>query len=207
MKKLTTLLIVLILALFVGCSKMPEVIVNRGEEFTPPPVVVDENTDDDFEIEPDDFATLGNRLAENERVNGIYIGMSKEELFQIVGNADKSDEVPNHSDTDERYRFTYNYGKTESYFEFISDNEDMSDSKLIYAGFGKTYTEKTSRGIGIGSTKDEIIEAYQDEYNISKSGKKQNDNEILVMGDELAGIHFYIDINTNTVSSFILKAE
>ena len=206
MKKLITLLTVLILltVLFGGCASVPEVIVQQGEEFTPPPEAAPEDTDDLF-LDPDDYVALGNQLAESENVNGVYLGMGREELFQIVGNADNPDEVANHSDTDTRYRVTYNHEKIESYFEFMSDSEDMNGAKLIYAGFGKTYTGRTSRGIGIGSTKDEVIEAYQNEYNILQSGKKQN-NEILIMGDELAGIHFYLDTNTNTVSSFILKS-
>ena len=216
MKKLISALIVsisFITLIFAGCSKMPEVIVIQGEKFTPPPSIapiVTEEVVRDAEY----FENIGFDLIENEKVGGIYIGMSREDSFQILGKPDNAGATPEQWGVDGRYHIIYSYGSTNSDFEFSSDKED-SGFMLIIANFGSKFPGKTMRDIGIGSTRDEVIAAYADEYNElqsiennakdkQKDKKKQRGTDILIMGDLSGGLCFFIDPGTNQVVSFLL---
>lgn len=213
MKKLTTKLIALVLLIIFicgGCAKMPEITVTQGEQFTPIPSV-QQGVQNEVIKDAEYFEKAGVELRENEKVDGIYMGMSKEDLFQILGDPDNAGAPPEQWGGEEgRYHITYLYDKFDSYFEFSSNKEDEGYI-LIIASFGSKYTGKTSRNIGIGSSRDEVIAAYLEEYNelqsIENNTKEKQDqrgNQILIMGDILGGICFYVDSKTNLVQSFLL---
>lgn len=62
---------------------------------------------------------------------------------------------------------------------------------------------KTSRGIGIGSTKEEVLEAYKDEIDIKN---RCADSEMLVAGAEFGGVIFCFEYN-KVISIFIGAAS
>lgn len=189
---------------------MPKITVTQGETMTPPPSA-EQKVEDEVIKNAEYFEKAGMDLVDNEKVGEIHMGMSREDLFQLLGNPENIGATPEQWGADGRYHITYLYEQQlESYFEFTSSSEDEGFI-LINANFGSKFPGKTSRDVGIGSSSDDVIAAYKDEYNElqsiennTKEKQTQRGNQMLIMGDLLSGLCFYVDPQTNLVSSILL---
>lgn len=149
---------------------------------------------------------IGENLLKSENVNGIFIGMAVEEAAGIMGNPDNEGteafivEEDDCGDYD-TYGLLHLYESTKSEL-FYMDNTDDHEFALSIACFGPDSGAKTSRGVGVGSTREEVLVAYQDEYNASHI--KGFEDQLIVVGSRNCGMVFFLDEATGIVRSIVM---
>lgn len=149
----------------------------------------------------------GEKLLEEENINGISIGMSVEEIEAILGKSDNPNErsfCVMEDDSEDGYGdihgVQYRYNKKAIELLYLN-NKDYKDT-LYLACFGENSDTKTSRGVGIGSTKEEVLEVYKNEFNSDHT--KGFENQLIVIGSRNCGIVFFLDETSGTVTSFVI---
>lgn len=165
-------------------------------------------SDTDNEINFADFSTqTGEELLKEENINGISIGMPAEKIEAVLGNPDNPDQEPldvAENDEEDGYDISgvqYRYDEKTIELFYVNQIEHNKFS-LYLACFGVNSNATTLRGVGIGSTKEEIIEAYKNEYNADHT--KGFENQLIVVGNKNCGIVFFLDETSGKVESFVI---
>ena len=99
----------------------------------------------------------------SEKVNGISVGTPVDEVKAIFGEPDEmSEEDATHPDGILQDYFYNRFNPNESKWESFITLERI-DGKQYVRGFWFYKHATTSSGVGIGSTREEIIDAYKDD--------------------------------------------
>jgi hypothetical protein len=130
-----------------------------------------------------DYLQLGFDVMRDESFGGIKIGLSPDEVVKLLGEAESKSEITA-SEADGMNWQTWFYPAKGCEVSFYQ-NEDQSWSSASYL-LKETSTFKSTRGIGIGSTAQEVKKAYQKEI-----GRDEGPEQIIV-GTVYGGIVFWM---------------
>ncbi|HEY5535156.1 MAG TPA: hypothetical protein VIL99_09520 [Ignavibacteria bacterium] len=140
------------------------------------------------------------------------MSLEQKELLYVLNNASQDSEVlQQFGEPEEKSEFIY-YGADDSEHQFwlykslgLKIDFVKDDSKTLFVSSVKINSPsnlKTSRGIGIRSTKDEVLNAYKDEINSEESKIYEG---MIVAGSVYGGIIF--DIKNGKVTSIFIGAS
>jgi len=116
-------------------------------------------------------------------IDKLALGMTEKQVKKILGNPTSKSEVDQGEELFSQY---WDYDNLDMRIIFWSDSKSMKNAEVGHFGVGKKYKGKTSCGIGIGSTREEVISKYC--FGIYCADEIYGDS--ILIGDEGAGIDF-----------------
>ncbi|MBU1221675.1 hypothetical protein KKF34_11425 [Myxococcota bacterium] len=147
-----------------------------------------------MEKEGKDFKTIMSALM-NDSAGGIKLGMTAEAAVKILGEPDSKTEAKEEAAT--------GYMRSEWIWKTKGVSLDLDYGKkgkiVIHVTFKAPYSQKTSCGVGIGSSKSEVEKIYS-KYRERDSGRTDSNT----FGSVYGGIAFYY-VN-DKVTSFSMGA-
>ncbi|MDF2803222.1 MAG: hypothetical protein K0S61_3125 [Anaerocolumna sp.] len=143
-----------------------------------------------------DYAAIGNDLQALEALFILNNSSTDIDVVNLLGAPEnKTEPIVWGADGLEHQTWYYSLKGIE--LGFIKDEEN---NKVIFSiNLQSPCTLKTSRGIGIGSRKDEVLKAYKNEINPEENG---TDASVIVVGSIYGGLVFVLD-NDLVASIFI----
>ena len=155
--------------------------------FTPP--TVGDNGDADY-------PALGQNLMKTESIGTIKLGLTESDLVKALGQPDdKSD--PEVWDADDLKHTDWSYESKGLIVDLVEAAGTKSYTVYsIRASEGCTL--KTKRGVAVGDSKADVLEAYDKEYNAGDSG-----DGTLVLGSLYGGINITLDQDDKVAEIFI----
>ncbi len=160
---------------------------------TAPETNAQDVTKSDADIKAEKFEELGNELLESDSINGISIGMTREEVVAKMGEPQESTD-PIVWGSDGLEHFICYYDNISFEIEFSGESGNSRVNGITMRELSKY---KTSRGIGIGSTADEVKEKYKGYIN------EEHSNETGIVCGSLYGGVVFGEENGKVVSIFI----
>ncbi len=142
------------------------------------------------------YLNLGMALLESEDLNGLKIGMLEGKIIELIGNPDETSNATKwESDGLNHQTWTY---KTKG-IELDVRWEKGKAKEIFTMTITKPCSYKTAREIGIGSTKEQVRDAYK----IEVDPRENNENSIIA-GSVFDGMVFQFE--KNTVKSIFIGA-
>lgn len=145
-----------------------------------------------------DYGSIGFELMDNESIGFLKRNIPDKDVTKDLGEGEaKSNAIEWGADGMEHQTWYYRTKGIElDMIRLESSNQVVNTVKI-----SSPCNYKTKRGIGIGSTKEEVLNAYKDEINPEESAK---DSSVLVAGSIYGGIVFRLE--NNQVSSIFIGA-
>lgn len=169
-----SIVFILTIALFVACNQ------NLDTQNAPEQETIEVEQPIEKKIKRN-FSDIGFELMETENLGDLKIGLTVETIEKITGKPTKIDEFQLwEADGFQHQGRTYQKGTIELDFIKLENGNIVSNTITIKKGCNY----KTSRNIGIGSTYNEVLTAYEGEIDIHE-GKKT-----LIAGSIYGGIIF-----------------
>jgi hypothetical protein len=151
------------------------------------------NKPEDTEV---DYAAIGSDLQASEALFILNNSSTDIDVVNLLGEPENKTE-PIVWGADGLEHQTWYYSSKGIELGFIKDEEN---NKVIFSiNLQSPCTLKTSKGIGIGSRKDEVLKAYKNEINPEENG---TDASVIVVGSIYGGLVFVLD-NDLVTSIFI----
>ena len=122
-----------------------------------------------------------------EKIGELHLGLSDTEVVQVLGEPYEAT-PPVYQGADGTYVTTWSY-PDQGLSLSLSQQEEGGDRRLSYLNCQSPCELQTQRGIGLGSTEEEALEAYREEYDESESVPES----LLVMGSIYGGIAFGLE--------------
>lgn len=177
MNRKISIILLLCVSLFAACG-------NKGGENsstnTDSTAIKSDSVADVPAVDSSAKSSPGEVLMRGEGVGPVYWGMNMNELADALGEPERvedSDDMP----------YTWQY-YTKQGLEVCAETSEERMASVVSIVAIKPCSLKTKRGIGIGSTAEEVREKYKDVVNASES----NDG-LIVAGDIYAGLTFAIE--------------
>ncbi|GEM_PF-1038257 len=145
-----------------------------------------------------DYLTLGFDLLRNESVGPINLSLSSEDVVKALGEPEEKSEFLVW-DSDGLEHQSWIYAKEGIILEIVKTENAITVASI---DISSPCTYKTSRGIGIGSKKSEVYEAYKPEIDPAEN---KEDSEFIVVGTVYGGIIFSIE--NDSVSGIFIGAS
>jgi hypothetical protein len=142
------------------------------------------------------YSTLGMALLESERFSGLKIDLKEDSIIKVLGKPDNTSNATKW-DADGLFHQTWTY-KAKG-VELDVCWEKPIEKRIYSISISKPSNFKTSRGIGVGSAKEQVLKLYKNEID----PKAENDSSI-VAGTVFGGIIF--EIEKNHVKSIFIGA-
>jgi len=146
-----------------------------------------------------DYGQLGTALMENESVGLIKIGSTDKDVVKILGK----DAVKGKAEVwgaDGRTHQEWNYKKAGVSLGFVNHGKKWIVSSISVE---KPCNLKTTRNIGIKSTREEVCNAYENEIDPENAG----DASKIIAGSLFGGVVFTIEKNVVTAIFIGASAE
>lgn len=141
----------------------------------------------------DEFALL-----ESESLGSLRIGLSDTEVKKIIQCPLKQG-TERFSEADGAYHQEWKFTGCGITVGMVSENKNSAQS-ISYISIKRPNTLKTLRGIGIGSTEQEVMKSYRSDWNKEESQASKS----FVAGSLYGGLIF--EFNKGKVSSIFLGA-
>jgi len=138
--------------------------------------------------EAPDYAAIGDALMDSESLSGVMIGQTTDEVIALLGEPTQKGE-PETWGADGLEHQTWMYDDAGLELDIVSDGEELIVNNILA---DNTFTGKTVAGIGIGSSRDDVIAAYAGQ--IDPESDPENADTI-VAGTVFGGIVFTIQDN------------
>ena len=137
-------------------------------------------------------------LLEHESYGGLYFSMSYEDVIKHMGQPDREHE-PEYWDAYGSYHLRVFY-ETNGYMQisFVNETDQNEGAKVLSILTSTHFHEKTARGIQLGSTRDDVLEAYADVINVDDSRGNR-----IVAGSVYGGVFFFFDYTDKVEMIFI----
>jgi hypothetical protein len=130
-----------------------------------------------------DYLEIGFNLMKSETIGEIKTGITYERVIELIGKPEEESKVEM-SQVDGSYYQSINYSKKGIEIVLVVDSVKKVSNILI----NKPCSLKTSKQIGIGSSFDEVQNAYKESINPEFS-----DTESIVVGTVYGGIVFSLE--------------
>lgn len=151
---------------------------------------------DSIQNKEKDFLELGFELIKNERVGDLKLELTEKQVLEILGKPTEKSETE-FWDGDVLYHQSFIFKNKGIELDMAGVDENI---KLINAiTINNSCNLKTTKNIGIGSTYEEVKNAYYNYYN-----KEESNLEILTAGTIYGGIIF--NFKNNRVTDFFIGA-
>ncbi|TYQ15695.1 UNVERIFIED_CONTAM: hypothetical protein Cloal_2176 [Acetivibrio alkalicellulosi] len=158
-------------------------------ETEPSPLIMDDVSDKDYLF-------LGFELMKSESVGDLRIDATDEEIIKLIGEPEnKSEAIEWGADGLEHQSWYYNSKGIEFDMVFYDDKTVVERIKIK-----SPCSYKTKRGIGVGSTKEQVLNSYKNEIDPVEN----IDTSSVIVGSIYGGIIFGIE--DNAVSSIYIGA-
>lgn len=142
-----------------------------------------------------DFGSIGFELIEKEAIGALKLGMTDQAVIKELGEAEKKSEaIVWGADGLEHQSWYYEAKGIELGMVKYEGNQIVSTIKL-----SKSCELNTSRGIGIGSTRNDVIRSYGKEM---EPENRDGDSSTLIAGTVYGGVLFAME-NDRVTSIFI----
>jgi hypothetical protein len=140
----------------------------------------------------------GFALLEQESYGFLYYSMPYEDVIEHLGQPDREHE-PDYWSADGLYHWSAFYD-SDGYMQISFVNETgKNEGARVFSVLTSTYfPQKTTRGIELGSTRDDVLEAYADVINAEDSRGNR-----IVAGSVYGGVFFFMDYNDKVEMIFI----
>ncbi len=144
-----------------------------------------------------DYSTLGFDLLRNDSIGPLNLSLNSDDVVKNLGEPEeKSDFLVWGSDGLEHQTWVYN--EKGIILNIVKTENAVSVGSI---DINKPCTYKTSRGIGIGSKRSEVLEAYKPEIDPAENN---GDSDLIVAGTVYGGIIFSIE--KDSVSGIFIGA-
>lgn len=144
-----------------------------------------------------DYSEIGSAIMQSERIGELHYGLGLKKMIDLLGQPEEKSE-PELWGADGEYHQTYQYPEKGIELDLIGKKE--TDQKINMITVHAPCEYKTQKGIGIGSSIDEVTNAYKD-----KIDPQASDNEMIVVGSVFGGLLF--DMENNKVESIFIGAS
>jgi len=137
-------------------------------------------------------------LLEYDSYGGLHYSMPYVDIIAYMGPPDREHE-PEYWDADGLYHWSVFY---EAYgfmqISFVNETSQKEGGRILSILTSTYHSEKTVRGIRLGSTRNEVLEAYADVINAEDSRGNR-----IVAGSVYAGMFFFMDDSDKVEMIFI----
>ncbi len=181
---------ILISVVFFACNNQAEQASQGIFDEDEDTVLIEENA-----AQKKDFGKIGFELLQKETIGNIRIGMTTEEVEKILGKPESVSEWEFWDSDGYEHRYK-TYQNEAVQLNFIK--EENKKETLYLVEISKNCTFKTSRNIGIGSTKSAVFEAYKNEIS------NPNNTSLFIAGTVHGGLLF--NFSKDTVSNIFIGA-
>lgn len=123
---------------------------------------------------------MGVKLLQEENIGGLKIGLAAIKVKELLGTPEETSPAEVWESDGETHQF-WNYPKQGVSIEMIGKEEPLINGITI----SPPYALKTTKSVGIGSNKEEILNKYK-----AFLDKNNTDDNMIVAGDLGAGIIF-----------------
>lgn len=142
-----------------------------------------------------DYSSVGSKLMKNEVLGPVRIGAKSDDVVKALG-APESKPQTSVSEVDAKPHQQWIYLKQAVVLDMLTESGEQEVAMITVSA---PSTLKTRRGIGIGSTKDAVMNAYATEIDPSA-----NDPRTIVAGTVYGGLIFGLE--KGRVTSIVLGA-
>lgn len=170
-----------------------------GSESNGDAITVSEGNTDQSGITAKDYSAIGFELVKEESLFVLNNAVTGPDVIKLMGEPEEKSEAAVWG-ADGLEHQTWYYKAQGLEIGFIKDNSNIQTVNLITVSSPSKL--KTSRGIGVGSTKSEILKAYENEINQEEYGMEPGR---IVAGTVYGGLVFKLE-NDKVASIFIGSA-
>jgi len=152
--------------------------------------------------EPKDLSEVGYELMKHEKLGGINYLMPIENVTELLGEPDNAHE-PVIWGADGLYHWYVFYDKIGLQIGLVNETDQSEGANVFSIRAISHFDGKTERGIQIGSSRNDVLEAYADVINEEENSIFNNG---IVAGSIYGGIIFHMD-GTDKVTEIFIGAS
>lgn len=138
----------------------------------------------------DYFLKAGEALITNEAIGSLKYGLTGKEVLALLGEPSEKSKLEVMGYDGNKHQ-TWYYKTQGIDLEMVGDTEQRIETLEIRG----PCTLKTSRSIGLGSSKEEVLTSYKNEIDLSDPDA---DSDVLIAGTIYGGLFFKIEDNRVT---------
>jgi hypothetical protein len=179
-----------------------DIFPNGGNNYEPD----DSSAFHEADTERKDYLTPGLALLDNESVGVLKLGTSDRDVISILGEPEKKSKAAVWG-SDGLAHQTWSFPTKGIELEMSGEENEELKTAISTITITSACILRTKRDIGIGSSKEDVLKAYQNEINDedSQSGEKNAKTGTIVAGSLYGGMVFHL--KNNRVSSIFLGSS
>lgn len=168
-----------LLAVLCSCNNKPSASSNSNDSTSQQTSDIDTTDIHADNVEASSYM-MGVKLLQEENIGGLKIGLAATKVKELLGTPEETSPAEVWEADGETHQF-WNYPQKGVSIEMIGKEEPLINGITI----SSPYALKTSKSVGLGSSKDEILNKYK-----AFLDKNNTDDNMIVAGDLGAGIIF-----------------